>query len=205
MNDNECFACFAAVGGLRYQRRPDIDPRKLPGYGAKPRRETYSYPDGQKLVSLMWDTSGGGSTSQSPAAAWASSIRDGHDWPQVLRRTYEALELPGTASDYHFALLAAYQALWKLRRKDPELLPELERLCQLDIGLLEARPRIVVEDERASALRVPAFEFLVHLYEEEGFLDDALSIAQRGKALGQGDQDIARLQARIQDLRAENA
>lgn len=48
-----------------------------------------------------------------------------------------------------FLMLGAKQTLRGLKRQDPDALPELERLCLVDIKLLEARPDIVQfkEDE----------------------------------------------------------
>jgi hypothetical protein len=193
------FPRLAAIPGVNYAGHPDIDRTKLPGHCAKPRIQTLSF-GGETHVSAMWNLPDGGATSQSPAAGWSSTDLRGSP-AGFVRRVYEALELPGAASDYHFALLRAYEELWSMRRGEPEILAELERLCLLDIALVEARPEIIGYTGAAKgvASRVPAFEHLVFLYEGEGFLKDALDIARRAAACGQGTQDVERLEARIHD------
>ena len=117
-------------------------------------------------------------------------------------------ELPGSASDYHFALLRATEVLWGRRRQEPEILPELERLCLLDIKLIEARPEIARGERGDGAsfgLYVPAFEYLVRLYEREGLVEDALHVARRGAAFGRGPAEAERLEARLRDLESEDA
>ncbi|MEJ7638182.1 MAG: hypothetical protein WKF75_09470 [Singulisphaera sp.] len=117
------------------------------------------------------------------------------------------MELPGSASDYHFALMNAYDLLWKHRQREPEVLPEIERPCLIDIKLVETRPETVREtvQGRESTLHVPAFGYLVRLYEREGFIEDALHIARRAAALGLAKVDLQRLEARLQELNAEDA
>jgi hypothetical protein len=204
LNWTKFFPRLAAVPGVAYSGLPDIDREKLPGAKAKPRTQTSSY-DGRVDSFVMWDTGDGGSTSQSPAAQRASAERDTGAPSDVLRSVYEALELPGTAGDYHFALLHAYESLRKHCRSNPDLLVEFERLCLLDVSLIQARPEAIMRgtDEK-SRVAVPAFHYLIRLYEREGFLADALVVAKRAAAFGQGDVEQNRLTERIQELEAED-
>ena len=205
MEDVRWFSRLADVPSLGYRGHPNVDRRSLPGHDMKPQVDTFDF-DGTRHRSLYWPTAEG-STSQSPASAWCSF----DDPPQttaahVLRRIYEALELPATAADYHFALLNSYETLWKRFREQADLLPELEQLLLLDIALVESRPDILQiggENETFWA-NVPAFYHLMRLYEREGYLDDALSIARRGVALRQGGDDVQRLEQRVAELRAES-
>src|SRR5207245_3306124 len=107
----------------------------------RPNISTYSI-NGKSRVSVMWDMGNGGSTSQSPAAAWGNFGPMDIPWPAVLRRLFEALELPGSVSDYHTAIWRTFDALWDRRRQDPDILPELERLCLLDLKLMELLPEM---------------------------------------------------------------
>jgi len=204
MEDATWFERLAAVPAVGYTGHPGIDRRALPQHDAKPEIQTFSY-EGERQQSLFWKTPTGGG-SQSPASAWSSERDPRAPTPAVLRRLYEALELPGKASDYHFALLGTYELLWSRRRKEPEILPELERLFLLDIKLVEERPAIIrgmMPDERFAA-RVPAFHYLVYLYSREGFLEEALAIAKRAANLGQGDLDLREIEKRQADLEGEN-
>lgn len=207
VSKEQIFAGLAQVPGVGYKCQPGIDRQALARVNAKPRISTYDF-DGKPRTCVSWELPGGVTTSQSPASAWATSGAEDDLWPNAVRKLYEALELPGSASDYHFALLRTTEVLWGRRRQDPEVLPELERLCLLDIMLLEARPEIArgeTGDGQSYGLYVPAFGYLVRLYEQEGLIEDALDIARRGTALGQGPAEVERLKARLKDMEAEHA
>jgi hypothetical protein len=123
----------------------------------------------------------------------------------ILQRLYETLELPGIASDYHFALLSAYESLSSHARRQPELYEDLEKLFLLDIALVERLPMTVRDDRDASPFHAPAFARLVNLYERNGLLDEALAIAQRAAESGHGTELLEQMQERIAALRAEDA
>lgn len=217
MNRAQLFPRLAAVPGVAYSRHPGIDRNRLPGAKARPRTQTFSL-EGKvhsyltwvtsKVHSfLTWVTSEGDSTTQSPAAARAHTDEDTTEPTEVLHRVYEALELPGSAADYHFALLAAYESLRSECRTNPDLLAEFECLCLLDVSLVQSRPEAITHegDGKTFMARVPAFKYLIRLYEREGFLADALAIARSAAACGQGTDDQDRLTKRLQDLKAEDA
>ena len=197
---------LADIQDLGYRTPPGIDRRTLPNHNLRPNISTYSF-DGKPRVSVMWDMGNGGSTSQSPAAAWGNGGTMEVSWPDVLRRLYEAVELPGSISDYHNAIWRTFDALWDRRRQDPDILPELERLCLLDLKLMEFLPEMarVSPDHMPQMVHVPATRHLIRLYEREGFVADALEIARRGVALGQEPAEAQRLVARLRDLEAEDA
>lgn len=112
---------------------------------------------------------------------------------------YEAIELPGQASDYHFAIQGCLQSLWQRRAEAPAILDQFEQLCWLDIRLIEARPAII-QFERGGKMgfaRVLGVEYLARLYERNGYLAEALEVAQRLCSLGQGIADIDGLRARL--------
>lgn len=196
-------ADFKALG---YQSPPGIDRRKLPKHDLRPNVSTYSF-DGKPRVSVMWDMGNGGSTSQSPAVAWGNFGPMDIPWPDVLRRLFEALELPGSISDYHHAIRLTYDALWERRRQDPDVLPELERLCLLDLRLMEIVPDLArySDDYMPHMVSVPSIRHLIRLYEREGFIAEAIDIARRGVALGQEPAEVRRLETRLKDLEAEDA
>jgi hypothetical protein len=52
--------------------------------------------------------------------------------------------------------------------------------------------------------RVPAFDKLIALYEDEGFVHEALAIAQMATAAGQNASHEARLSQRLANLEAED-
>ena len=206
MDKEIVYTRLADMQALGYKTPPGIDRRTLPNHNLRPNISTYSF-DGKPRVSVMWDMGNGGSTSQSPAAAWGNFGSMDIPWPDVLRRLFEALELPGSVSDYHIAIWRTFDALWDRRRQDPDILPELERLCLLDLKLMEFLPEMarVSPDHMPQMVHVPATRHLIRLYEREGFLAEAIEIARRGVALGQDPAEAQRLEARFRDLEAEDA
>jgi hypothetical protein len=209
MDETKWYRRLADVPSIGYVTPSDVDRRRLPKRDLEPRIDSHEI-DGERHRSLWWKRDNV-QTGQSPAAEWAQG--EGGDPREVssadlLRRLQEALELPGRPSDYHFAIMGAYEDLWLRRREEPDVLPELERLCLLDIGLLEAIPNIirtVGNREVLPPLSAPAFSRLIYLYERNGLLEDALAIAKRGVALGQSGDDVERLSQRIASLLAEDA
>lgn len=204
MDDTKWFSRLAEVPQVGYCSNPSVDRLALPGHDARPDVHSFDF-NGELNQSLSWPTAEG-STSQSPASAWYSFGDSRHPTSaEVFRRVYEALELPGTATDYHFAILHAYGILWSRLREDVCVLEELERLLLLDVVLVESRPDILQlggEDETFWAA-VPAFYHLMTFYEREGYVADALGIARRAAALRQGGEDVERLEDSLAGLRAE--
>lgn len=161
------------VPGIPYSTPPGIDRSKLSRADAKPSVHESRWED-QPVVSAIWP--GGGS--RSPAG---EHMNLGGESPltALLQRLSEALELPGTASDYHFAIMGVYQALYSRRREMPGALSEVERLCWLDISLIERCPADAGSDFDLREVGQPAFTQLISLYQREGFLADALLVAER--------------------------
>lgn len=121
----------------------------------------------------------------------------------ALRTLTEALELPGTLHDYHYQIQACCNVLWNHRRDEPGAILELERLYLLDLQLIEAHPAMLVtSDQPPRQLAVDAWWRLVYFYEREGYLPEALEIAERSARLNAGSmpQDIERLRNRIAQL-----
>jgi hypothetical protein len=202
MKNGEWFPQLEMVPGVGYRNPASLDRTKLPGHDAKPTVRTFSF-EGKPSVSVMWATKDG-NTSQSPAGAWLAS-QSPPPGAGAIRRLHEALALPGSLSDYHFAILGTCGSIWLQRREFPELLNELEYLCLLDIRLVESRPDFVRGSSEDQVFRIPTFDHLVRLYEREGAFEQALEIARRAAALSQGDSDVKRLEALLTDLRAEDA
>jgi hypothetical protein len=205
IDEIEWYERLGNVPGVTYKGQPAVDRTKLPQHNAKPEVHSYEF-DGRVHRSLSWKTREG-STSQSPAAGWRGGD-DPRKTPSadLLHKVYEALELPGTVADYHFALLGTYDTLWARRKREPQLLPELEQLLLLDVALVEAHPDAISHEMQGEKFtpHVPAFHLLVSLYEREGFFHDALDIAKRGAGLGQGGDDVERLSERLAAVEAED-
>lgn len=139
------FRRLAEVPGVGYEGSPSVDRSQLPGHDATPKIERYNY-DGERHVSVMWPMKDG-STSASPAHRWETKPRRGETEAQTaLRQLRETLELPGTLSDYHFAIQHCHDALRGDAREEPWVLEEVERLCWLDIRLIENYPQTITNE-----------------------------------------------------------
>ena len=160
----------------------------LPGHAIVPRLISHAF-DGTRHESLTW-ASKDWHVSPSPASHHAEEFAPPSGAPVQahLQRLREALELPGTTTDYHFAIQRCIEQLWKRRREEPNVLAEVEWLCWLDIKLVEARPATITSkrDGKTDFFRVLAFEYLIKLYEWEGYLSEALAVAEQAARFGQG-------------------
>ena len=179
----EWFHRFGDIPGVKYTTPPDIDRTQLPGYDDVPQlRETR--PQFQLPASLLWPA-GNGRPRSSGSPAFHCKVDDSRETrampaAAVLRRVAEGLELPGIPSDYHFQIQHGIYALARRQRREPELIPDIERLCWLDIALVQARPdaaSTVVNGQRRF-YDIQAFRELIQIYETRGDLADALKVAE---------------------------
>lgn len=199
LNDLTWYRRFGDVPGVSYETPEGLTVERLPGFGASPEIRRYEgVPD-----SLEW-----GNTSQSPAAARASYDDRNPDAAWIIRRLQEALELPGTASDYHFALAAGVGSLYSRRLIDSGALPAVEWFSLLDVQLIEARPEAFLVDPGKSAdayYLFPSLSRLITIYSTEGYLREALAYAEKAERFGQGDgRRKEKLRQRIALLEAED-
>lgn len=199
----EWYCRFGDIPGIAYNPPPHINRSRLAGHDAVPEVEVYEL-EGERKESLWWPTKDGGS-SASPVHERAFGSASDVSTATLLRRTYEALELPGEPSDYHFLIQGCADDLWSRRREEPGVVAEVERLCWLDVRLVQARPD-AVRDEYSADERfygILAFGRLIEIYEREGFLAEALEVAELAARYGQCQDDRRRIMLRIEAVRAE--
>lgn len=128
---------------------------------------------------------------------------------ELLQELFKTLELPGELNDYHSAISISCSSLWSHRRDAPWVSPAIERFCLLEIRLLEVFPNFRQDahpdsyTDNVAPLRYAAFDNLVRLYEREGYLLEAMDVAERAKRMGQGDELADQLRERVEALRAE--
>lgn len=106
----------------------------------------------------------------------------------LVRSVWEGLELPGTASDYHFLLQGAVAQLWSRRRTEPAGLRMVETFGYLDLALIEAVPQTVWRndgDRNGGFLRITSFEHVLTLLEREGALREALALSRCAQRFGE--------------------
>jgi hypothetical protein len=124
----------------------------------------------------------------------------------LLQHTWEAVEFPGTAMDYHFILQSAVAELWRRRRDDPAGLAVLETFAALDLALAEADPAAVsLAGDPSDSVVVTSVLTWRKMLEREGALHDALELARRAARFGQGGEAVARLEDKLSALEAESA
>jgi hypothetical protein len=118
----------------------------------------------------------------------------------LVRNVYEGLELPGEPAGYHFLIQGSASQLWTHRREDPHVVGEVEKLCWLDIRLIETCPEAVRNEysEKREFCEIISFHRLIDIYEREGFLAEALDVAELGARYGQSDEARERLKRRIE-------
>jgi len=198
------FRRFGDIPGVTYAGEPRVDPRRLPGYGAVPKVDVYDF-EGERRESVLWPERGG-ETSASPAHRRAfSDLRD-ITTARLVKNVYEGLELSGEPRDYHFLLQGCASELWKRRRNEPDVLDEVEKLCKLDIELVRSRPEAVTDEygDEPSFYSILTFAILIDLYEREGFLAEALEVAELAARYGQGDKERIDLMERISAVKNED-
>jgi len=206
------FPRLGDVPGIEYVNET-VDRTRLAGHDAIPKIERYEF-DGRVHESMSWPMEGG-STSASPAKTWETKPLERETAGQTaLRQVRESIELPGTLTDYHFAIQHGHDALRSNAREEPWVFEEVERLCWLDIKLIEQYPEtitlepITIQDEELAKLAterrgerrffaVSAFHQLISLYEREGYLKEALEVATIAERFEQCQGKTEELKERI--------
>lgn len=195
------FERFGDIAGIDYSPLVPVSPSSLAGSRLRPERVA----DFEGKQVLRWPGSHG---SRSPAWAYGFEREiSGLDEAALIRHVTEALELPGEPADYHFAIQRVCEELWKRRRTSPGVLADLERLCWLDIALVEAVPSAVAIDgnHQRRFVIVRAFGYLSTLYEREGAWHEALAVAELAERYDQPGHRADELRERLDALNAEES
>src|SRR6266567_7369590 len=198
------FRNFSEVPGIGYKGNPSVYCPQLPEHATLPKSGSYEIAGVRHEYSSWPMLFGTGTTSASPVKQWTTHPRSGESPARTrLRQLYESLELPGEILDYHFAIQGCCSELWRLRREEPWVLAELEQLCWLAIRLIQAHPDITQVKHERGFLRVTTFQHLIALYEQEGYLYDALQVAEIAAKSHQQMPALERIRSRIAKLEEE--
>jgi hypothetical protein len=200
------FRSFSEIPGIGYEGNSALYRPQLPEHATLPKSGSYDIA-GMLRDYLSWPMLlGTGTTSASPVMQWKTQPRSGESPAQTrLRQLYETLELPGELLDYHFAIQGCCSELWRLRREEPWVLTDIERLCWLDIRLIEAYPAITQAKNERGFLVITTIQHLIALYEQEGYLYEALEVAEIAAQFNQQLSALERIKSRIATLESEEA
>ncbi len=205
MKEEKRFRRFAEIPGINYQSPAGFDFTQLPERSAVPQIEFYDF-DGKRHQPMQWKTATG-STGASPAKRWEILARTGEsEAARILRQVYETLELPGTLTDYHFALQNASQELQNHIRQEAWVLSAVEQICRWNIRLIETHPETITyeSDNGTHYFRVTAFNKLIGMYEKEGYLSEALEIARIAVKFDYDEDKITELEERLAQIKIED-
>lgn len=186
---------------IQYTPPSGVGRRRLPGHGTQPRAGRRILDDQEPF--LEWPGPDGWERS-SPADRWGRVTEGREEDPaRIFTRLVEALELPGTPSDYHFLVQGGAESLWQHRRQHPWVLPTVEQFAWVSIRLAFAyRDALRLSD--AMPLPVLAFGRLVGLYTREGWMREAAHVvALAEQYTGQPWHDRETLLARVRLLDEE--
>lgn len=183
------FSRFGDIPGVDYEVSQRVDRRYLPGHDTVP--ELHVIGSDSPVHSRTF-----GKLGDMPTAT-------------LLQYVYEGLELPGKSIEYHILIERCVQELQNRQRQEPEVLEHVERLCWLDLQLIEACPDVnsYKRDGESHFYYAASFSTLIHLYEREGLLREALEVAERAarfELTEAGKLDRQRLLERIASVEGEN-
>lgn len=201
---------LSELPGIEYHGGVDIDSERLPNTDCEPVVRALSLGNGEIEQRVEWHYADGSrDTMRSPARrhVFNDPFSDASELTadQITTQIKEVLELPGTLSDYHFAIQKAHGALYGKRRQNLGVLEDCAWLCWLDIRLVESYPEIILAANGEGTYRVTAFERMISLYETEGYLDEAIEVAERGIACNQDlSSRLEKLRERANNLKSED-
>lgn len=218
----EWFRRLGDIPGLEYSPPLAVDRTRLPRHDSEPEIRRVELDD-QVREYLSWGTKpidgepGGEPAWTSLTSPAIEHLKEalGDAWPggdlcpteTVLKRLYEALELPGTVEDYHGALTQVRYVLQMRKLAEPAVLDALESLAWLDVRLVLGHPAAFTYEDpepgHAGFLGIAGFNDLIRLYRGEGFLREALQVAELLQQFPVDDSWLSDLQGRLEIIRSE--
>lgn len=211
MSTAEWFRRLGDVPGVEYRPLVAVDRTRLPGHDACPEVRTY----GDQQFYLDWGSremrTGDLESLWAPVREHLKGVLDDEttSTSRLVKRLSEGFELPGEPTDYHWKLGSAVETLWK-RRAEPDALAAVEPLALAHVQLTLAFPALALYSGEATGgeeryKRPDAFPTLIRLYTAEGFLREALQVAQReAQRFPVDGDDLADIRARLAAVAAES-
>jgi len=189
----EWYPRLAAVLGINYPGSPDVERSRLATANVTPQIRRYQSVDGDDLPDSLWWAYGETESSQSPAAARAAALSG--DYESWVRAAQEAVELPGTPSDYHFILQGCVDTIWLRHRREPGALALFELFAWADLRLVAAH-RTWFEFDKPDGgtgyYRIGTIDRLLGMLSREGAWRAALEVVEVAVTLRQGQAEKRR-------------
>ena len=209
------FSSMSAVPGVRFEPLVPVNVSKLENRDATAavrRSESYLEP-GQFHEHTEWRTAAGRELDRSPASTHLGDEERRVVPEAIAGRISEALMLPGTASDYHFGILQASEALWSNRTRDPRAFGWIEALCLADIAMFEGIPGLAARvdeehqlvDARSTIPAFPSFNRLSGIWLREGYLAASADLEARLYAMTGSRNGVTTMADRQHALRSGDA
>jgi hypothetical protein len=201
----EWFRRLGDIPGVTFASAPGVDARALPGYGTVPEIHVRNDLQGRAYESLWWPSSGvyrGGTGS--PAYRWIPPDFRGVSIADVLKKCFEGLELPGPPGDYLRIIERCAGAHWNRWPRQLGVSEQVEKLCFLGLQLIDACPDALTDRWHEQPRHSYTFTMLIDLYEREGFLLEALDVAEHAARYGGGLEVHERLAERIASIEHED-
>lgn len=127
--------------------------------------------------------------------------------PVLLQRLWEGLELPGRPYDFHAAIQRVRKMLFARRLGEPEVMETVESLAWLDVRLVLACPYAVLVDTGDGGEHfygMSAFDALIRLYQTEGFMREAVEVAELAERFPAPSKRLPDLRARLATMQGES-
>ena len=168
----------------------------------------------EPMESLEWRLPSGQELHQSPSSEHLEREEiPGQPAEQVAAHISEALLLPGTPSDYHFAILNACEKLWGRRGYDYRCFGWIEGLCLADITMFESIEGLAARVDGSPEAKYdpdtipafPSFNRLSGIYMREGFITEAAALETRMTAIAGRSDDMDSILEKQSSLRSGDA
>jgi hypothetical protein len=117
----------------------------------------------------------------------------------LVGRLWEALELPGGPEDYRSALDRVCERLEERKLTEPSVLQTVESIAWLAVRLATACRDIAIADKWSNV----GFRTLIDLYRGEGFLREALEVAELERPFLSDPYMIDDFEGRLETIRGE--
>lgn len=193
------FARFGDIPAIEYHAPVIVDRTMLPEHAAHP--DQYGF---WPIAGVPERRSSGSPASQ---RLYDGDVQRVVDPYRHQHKAAVALECPGYPRDYALILDRVIWHLWILRAQAGWVLEALETWCRLGVRLaaIYQEDPSAFGDAPSDSPGVVGARTLIELYSREGYLREAIQIAEEVAILGYQDPELESIKMRLDNLRREHA